>query len=660
MSSRVLIACAALTLSACSQPAAPPPPAALKNVLIVTIDTLRADRVGIYGAKNVATPNMDALAREGAWAPQADAHVPLTRPSHVSLFTGRYPAEHGIRDNVAPPLRADVPLLSERFQHDGFATAAFIGSVVLERQSGLARGFDQYFDRLPPGADRRGGDEVVAEAVDWMKGKPKFFAWVHLYDPHAPYVPPGRYAAEYADRPYDGTVAWCDELIGRLVEALRHQGALDNTLLVVTSDHGEALGDHGEDVHGYFVYEATLHVPLIIRGPGVRAGTRLEGVARTVDLFPTIVELARLGGGAPVTSGRSLAPALGGFDSAASADSLTAGGHRTDEPSFSESLMPLLQYGWSDLRAVRDGRWKYILAPKPELYDLDRDPGELHNLVDAEPARARALRGGIEARLKLEQATAHTESAAAGIPPEMLERLGALGYIGAGASPGRKSTGVDPKDKVAEYKALRELMQQGLIAIRSGRPADAVAPLQAAARRGVDSYENHYYLARAYTALERWREAAAEYGRAIAKLPGDAAAWRGLGESRVGLHDGPGAVRAFEKLVALAPDDAVARMQLGETYRDVAHYDEAARVIREALAIDPKPAQYWNSLGTVLGAGGRMADAEKAFAEAETREPANGMYAYNRGLALQRLGRRDQALEQIKRAADLGYPPRAR
>jgi choline-sulfatase len=638
----------ALALSACSQPpATPPPPAPLKNVLVVTIDTLRADRLGIYGARNVATPNMDALAREGAWAPQADAHVPLTRPSHVSLFTGRYPAEHGIRDNVAPPLRGDVPLLSERFQHDGFATAAFIGSVVLERQSGLARGFDQYFDQLPPGADRRSGDAVVAEAVEWMNGKPKFFAWVHLYDPHGPYVPPGRYATEYADRPYDGTVAWCDELIGRLVDALRRQGTLDNTLLVVTSDHGEALGDHGEDVHGYFVYEATLRVPLIIRGPGVRAGTRLEGVARTVDLFPTIVELARLGGGATASSGRSLAPAL-------------AGQRMDDQPSFGESLMPLLQYGWSDLRAVRDGRWKYILAPKPELYDLDRDPGELHNLVDAEAGRARALRGSIEARLELEERTAHTESAAAGIPPEMLERLGALGYIGAGASPGRKSTGVDPKDKVADYKALRELMQQGLIAIRSGRPADAVAPLQAAARRGVDSYENHYYLARAYTALERWREASAEYERAIAKLPGDAAAWRGLGESRVGLHDGPGAVRAFEKLVALAPGDAVARMQLGETYRDEAHYDEAARVIREALAIDPKPAQYWNSLGTVLGAGGRMADAEKAFAEAETREPANGMYAYNRGLALQRLGRRDEALVQIKRAADLGYPPRAR
>ena len=289
MTPRILLAVAVMALGACAQPPAVAPPRAPTSVLVVTIDTLRADRLGVYGAANVATPNMDALARQGAWAPQADAHVPLTRPSHVSLFTGRYPAEHGVRDNVAPPLRADVPLLAERFQRNGFATAAFLASVVLDRQAGLARGFDLYADRFAPGADRRPGDEVVAQALEWIKGKPRSFAWVHLYDPHAPYLPPGRYATEYADRPYDGTVAWCDELVGRLVDALRQAGTLDTTLLIVTSDHGEALGEHGEDVHGFFVYEATLRVPLIIRGPGVQAGTRLEGVARTVDLFSTIV-----------------------------------------------------------------------------------------------------------------------------------------------------------------------------------------------------------------------------------------------------------------------------------------------------------------------------------------------------------------------------------
>jgi choline-sulfatase len=637
--------------AACGMPdPAPQGPTVPSSVLIVTIDTLRADRVGVYGAKDVETPNIDRLAREGALASQADVHTPLTRPSHVSLFTGRYPDEHGVRDNISPPLAPNVPLLAEHFQRAGIPTAAFIASAVLDRQSGLARGFDVYSDRFEAGADRKPGDVVAAEAIAWLRRKTKFFAWVHLYDVHAPYVPPGAYAARYANRPYDGTVAWADEVVGRLVTALRYGGALDRTLVIVTSDHGEALGEHGEDVHGYFVYEATLRVPLIIRGPGVTAGTRLPGVARTIDLFPTIVAMTGIGGAGPATPGRNLAPLL-------------RGAAMEELPSFAESLVPLLHYGWSDLRAVRDGRWKYILAPRPELYDLEKDPGELKNLVDADPAKATAMRTSLEARLRAELSMVRTETAKAGVSPEQLERLGALGYVGPGrpVSPKRVSAkAADPKDKLADYKALSGLMQEGLVALRAGRPADAVAPLQAVARRGIDSYESHFYLARAYAGLERWREAADEYDKALAKLPDDVEAWRGLGMSRVGLRDGAGAVRAFDKLVALAPRDAVALMQLGEAYRDVARYQDATRVIREALAIDPKPAQYWNSLGTVLGASGQMADAERAFGEAGIREPNNGSYAYNRGLALQQLGRRDEALVQLQRAADLGYPPRAR
>ena len=650
MSVRASCAFVALALgAACATPdPARPGSTAPSSVLIVTIDTLRADRVGVYGSKDVETPNIDRLAREGAWAPQATVHVPMTRPSHVSLFTGRYPDEHGVRDNISPPLAANVPLLPERFQRAGFATGAFIASAVLDRQSGLARGFDVYSDRFEPGADRKPGDVVAAEATGWLAGKQRFFAWVHLYDVHAPYVPPEPYASKYAGRPYDGTVAWSDEVVGRLIKALRDAGTLDRTLVIVTSDHGEALGEHGEDVHGYFVYEATLRVPLVIRGPGIAPGTRLGGAARTIDLFPTIVEMMGLGGES-AASGRSLAPAL-------------KGGAANDQPSFAESLVPLLHYGWSDLRAVRDGRWKYILAPKPELYDLENDPGELKNLVDVDPAKASAMRASLETRLRAEKTAVRTDTAAAGIPPEQLERLGALGYIGAGAGrpSGGHTGGADPKDKLADYKALSGLMRQGLVALRAGRPAEAVEPFKAVARRGVDSYESHYYLARAYSGLERWREASAEYERAIARLPADIESWRGLGVSRVGLRDGTGAVRAFEKLVTLAPRDPVALMQLGEAYRDVGRNQDAARVIREALAIDPKPAQYWNSLGTVLGAGGQMLDAERAFGEAATREPGNGLYPYNRAVALQQLGRRDEAIVQMKRAADLGYPPRVR
>lgn len=626
----------------------PPPaerPSVATNVLVITIDTLRADRVGVYGASNVETPNIDRLAHEGAWAPQTDVPVPLTRPSHISLLTGRYPAEHGIRDNLSPPLKEDVPLLEELFQQRGFATAAFVSSSVLDRQSGLGRGFDVYSDHFEGGADQRTGDAVTSEAIGWLRNppKPKFFAWVHLYDPHAPYTPPEPYLSRYANRPYDGEVAFCDEQVGRLVGALRGAGTLDTTLVVVTSDHGEALGEHGEDVHGYFVYESTLRVPLVLRGPGISPGTRIETLARTVDLFSTILDLTGLGAALQRSSGRSLAPAF-------------HGARLTDEPAFAESLVPLLHYGWSDLRAVRDGRWKYILAPRSELYDLESDPGEQHNVAVEQQTRAAAMRSGLEQQLKKEASSSSRPSpSAAGIPADLLERLGSLGYVSPGGSVDRKSAGADPKDKINEYRALSSQMQQALVALHAGRSTEAAAHLEQVRRQGLDSYEVHYYLGRSYAAQQRWRDAVKEYERATTLFPGGGEAWRGVGEGRVALHDSRGAVKAFETLTSLAPQDAVALMQLGEAYRDLARWDEAARTIQRALAIDAGPAQYWNSLGTVLGGGGKMADAERAFAEAAKREPTSGLYRYNHGLALQQLGRRDEAAAEFRQAAALGY-----
>jgi choline-sulfatase len=643
------MACAA---SACSQPAQQHSPSVAQNVLLITIDTLRADRVGVYGAANVATPNIDRLAREGAYARHATAHVPLTRPSHVSLFTGLYPAEHGIRDNVSPAVPPDVPLLAERFKARGHTTAAFVSSVVLTRQSGLARGFDHYSDRFELGEDdarflntiQKGGDEVTSEAAAWIrKQQGRFFAWVHLYDPHDPYEPPGKYAVEYADRPYDGEVAWTDELVGRLLAALDGANA-GNTLVIITSDHGEGLGEHGEDVHGYFVYETTLHVPLVVRGPGVKPGTVVDPVVGSVDLFPTMLEMAGLGSDMPRNSGRSLRAAL-------------AGDRLDEEPAFAESLVPLVHYGWSDLRVVRDGRWKYILAPRPELYDLSRDPRELQNLGEAEPARARAMRAGLEQRLRAEQTTARRDTAAAAIPPELLEKLGALGYVSPGGPSGGKASGADPKDKLEEYKALNTLMRQGMLALRAAQPAESAEHFQGLVARGVDSFEVHYYLGRAYSAMRRWREAAHEYERAAEKLPAYAAAWQGLGESRVALKDRRGAAAAFEKLIALSPRDALARVQLGEAYRDLGRGEDAARAMREAVKLDPAPASYWNSLGMVLGGNGSMAEAEQAFMEASKRDADNPQYIYNRGLALERMGRTHEAEAQFRHAAELDFPP---
>ena len=646
------ITCSAVASASCSREPAPGGATTARNVLFITIDTLRADRLGVYGAKNVQTPNIDDLARQGAWARDATVQVPLTRPSHISMFTGRYPAEHGIRDNVAPTLSADVPLLAEFFERNGFATAAFVSSVVLTRQSGLARGFGHYSDRFEIGEDdarflntiQKRGDVVVAEALEWLKDKKHFFAWVHLYDPHDPYEPPGRYAVQYAERPYDGEVAWSDELVGRLVARLRDSGQLGDTIVVLTSDHGEGLGEHGEDVHGYFVYETTLRVPLVVRGPGVTPGTRIDTLVRSIDVFPTLLELAGIDGSAPPTSGRSLGPALRGEP-------------MRPAPSFGESLVPLIHYGWSDLRSVRDGAWKYVLAPRPELYNLEQDPAELKNLVEAEPGRARALRNGIEQQLRAEQAGSRRDATAAAVPPDLLEKLGALGYVSAGRAPDATAAGADPKDKLDEYKALNTLMRQGLIALREGRHAEALQHFGGLRGRGVDSFEVHYYRGRAYTALRRWREAEDAYSQAVKKLPAYAAAWRALGESRVALRDLRRAAAAYEKLIALEPRDALAQMRLGEIYRDTGRAEDAVRRMRAALDLDPGPASYWNSLGMVLGGAGRMDEAERAFSEAVSRDSENPQYVYNRGLALQRLGRRHDAIVQFRRAADMGFPP---
>jgi arylsulfatase A-like enzyme/Flp pilus assembly protein TadD len=654
--------------------------------VIVTIDTLRADRLGCYGSTTVATPRLDRIAREGALAPDASAHVPLTRPSHVTLFTGLLPASHGIRDNVSPALDAKVPLLAETLHAAGFRTAGFVSSVVLSRQSGLQRGFDTYSDAFDVDDDdarflntiQKRGDGPTAEAIAWLEKEApsgaRLFAWLHLYDPHDPYEPPEPYASRYADRPYDGEVAYADELVGRLDDALTRLKLRDDTLLVVTADHGEGLGEHGEEVHGYFVYETTLRVPLLVRGPGVTAGTRLPVTAHTSDLLPTVQALAGLAPPAR-TDGRSLARAL-------------AGGAAPDaSATYAESLTPLLHYGWSDLRALRDGRFKYILAPRPELYDLRDDPHELRNLAEADGARAQAMRAALLRRLSGETRAAATVS----VPEDVLEKLGALGYVGGGS--GAAPTGADPKDKLEDYKAINRLVREGLTRLHDRDFAGSAERFRALQARGIDSFEAHYYLGRALVGLARWREAATQFEGALRWQPAYVAAHEALATCRERTGDTRGALaalregqrrsprdprlldaeaslqrrlgnpaearRAYEAMLPLAPKDALVRVQLGELYRDAGDPARGAALLREAVALDPSSASYWNALGMVLGGQDALADAEKAFREAVARDPRSARYRFNLGLALERQGRRDEARAAFRDAlaADPAFAP---
>jgi choline-sulfatase len=425
---------AALVSTACSRATQEPPGA--QRVVFITIDTLRADHVGAYGYTKARTPNLDAIAKDGTMFERAYAAAPITLPSHATLMTGRYPPGHGSRDNGLR-ISTGVPTLAEAFKAKGFDTAAFVAAFPLDHQFGLNRGFDVYGDHIPRGPDGRVANErpasqVVDEAIAWLRTKdqgprPKdpFFLWVHFFDPHAPYGDPssGRPAL---DR-YDDEIATVDREIGRLLAALGNARA--QTLVVVAGDHGEAFGEHGEYAHSIFVYDTTLRVPLMMNGPGVPAALRIGEAVTLADVAPTVGRLT--GAAMKDTDGADLLPVLRG----------RALGRRE---LYAESFAPLVEFGWAPLRSVRSGAWKLVAAPKPELFDVENDPGEAKNLIDAQPTTGRDL----EARAN--RYSGAELPSAAGADREAAERLRALGYAsGSATRKPQSATGgrPDPKDR---------------------------------------------------------------------------------------------------------------------------------------------------------------------------------------------------------------------
>lgn len=644
--------------------------------MLVTIDTLRADRLGCYGASDVSTPNLDRIATEGAMATRAMAHVPLTRPSHTSLFTGMFPTRHGIRDNITPARVPEVPTLATVTKAAGFRTAAFVSSIVLAGDRGLERGFDVYSDELSSDSDsedlpflnelQRAGDRTLSEAVSWLgsNAEARLFAWIHLYDPHEPYEPPEPYRTRYADRLYDGEVAWSDELLGRLYEELQSLGLRDDTLLVVTSDHGEGLGEHRETLHGFFVYETTLSVPLLIRGPGVVPGTRIENLVQTVDLLPTLVEMLGLPPVQnPEASGVSLASALRGEP------------YRREPVAYAESLVPLLHFGWSDLRSIRRGKWKYIQAPRPELYDLESDPMEIRNLADSQPELVKGMRGALGEELDRERAVSSDERSA--IPQDLLDKLGALGYVGSAAPVESASPGADPKDKIDEFRVANQLIREGVRLLHEKDYEGSVARYRKLLELEIASFEIHFNLARGLLALERFDEAERHFADATRRLPSQLEAWEGLAQSRSAQGDAKGALaavkegqraipqeaalyqregaiflrmgrgeeaeEAYETAVGLAPKDALLRARYGELLRDLGRIEDSIQRLREATEIDPKTPAYWNSLGMTLGGNARLPEAEAAFRKAVELDNDNPRYAFNLGLILMRQNRKKEA-----------------
>ena len=404
------------------------------GLVIVTLDTTRADHLSVYGYVDVSLPHLERLAATGVVFDQAMSVGALTLPAHTSLFTGLLPPAHGVRDNGDPGLGDSHVTLAEVLQARGFRTAAFVGSAVLDAARGLAKGFDRYggvrLDRGDAQGFQRRGDEVMDGAVDWLAGvgSAPFFLWTHLYDPHRPYDPPPPFDAMHD--PYVGEIAFADEQIGRLLQALEVRALTDRTIVVVVGDHGEARGDHGERDHGVFLYQSVLRVPLIVRAPGMPAG-RIADVVRLTDIMPTVLDL--LGVSRPPSDGATFAGALHGHARPAELEA------------YAESLYPR-HLGWSPLFALRSGRYKLIDAPRPELYDLESDPFEARNIYQQ--------RRGVAAAMTERVARIRTAAGATVAPrdfevsPELRRRLGALGY--ASGDPGGSIPGSgqspDPKD----------------------------------------------------------------------------------------------------------------------------------------------------------------------------------------------------------------------
>ena len=675
-----LIAAAAGASIACSHT---PRQITARHFVLVTIDTLRADRVGVYGGSGL-TPRLDRMARDGAFAAHATAHVPLTRPSHATFFAGRLPGEIGVRDNLSPAELPPTPLLAEMLKGAGFRTAAFVSSIVLDRRGGFARGFDRYEDSFPKtdNADlaatlQKPGAETVRAALAWLdeqRGADRLFLWVHLYEPHDPYEPPEPYAARYRDRPYDGEVAYADALAGQLDDALQRLGLASHTLLAVASDHGEGLGEHEETLHGFFVYETTLAVPLILRGPGIVAGGKIEANVGLVDLLPTSLDL--LGVTPPrgwQAAGNSLAAALRGGAAPTAAS-----------PQYAESLVPLLHFGWSDLRVLRRGSMKYVLAPRPELYDLAADPHETRNLADQRPTEAAALRASL-AKMLEEERRVRIAPGEAAVPADQLERLGALGYASGGAT--TSTPGADPKDKIGEFRHANEVMRSGILALNRREFAAAARGFEELLAAGIESFEAHLYLARALAGLRQPDRAAPHFEQAARRAPLLEEAWVGWAEARFAIDGAAPALRivreartknprgaqlalleadlslrlrrpeeaiaALSAALPLMPHDAAIRERLGTLQRDLGQVDAALASFRDAVAVDASSASAWNALGMTLGGNGRLDEAERAFRNAIERDPTDHRYQFNLGLALARQGRGREARPYFERALQL-------
>jgi len=675
----------AISLPGCSRPRASHV-TGRPNVLLVTIDTFRADRM-----TPELTPTIARLAARGLAFTRARTTVPLTLPAHTTIMTGALPPAHGVRENGATGLDERHPTIARLLKDDGYQTAAFVGAFVLDRRFGLAQGFDDYDDHIR--RDLRATERLEAErpasavidrALEWLDRRSNtapFFVWIHLYDPHAPYTPPEewlvRAQARSASRPapangnqerYDGEIMYADSQLGRVVDWLTKRDLDQQTLIVVAGDHGEGLGDHGERTHGMLLYDSTVRVPLVIRGPGVPARSMSE-VVSLIDVAPTILRAAGLSPSAEMT-GRDLLASRTTSPASAGAES------------YSETEYPHVA-GWSTLQALTDGRLKTIRSSSSmELYDVVRDPAEEHDLASAESAAGRAMSSRIDGIAGRGDAPP-----AAALSPETAERLRALGYVAGSSSPTPVGVLPNPATKIATWNAFEDALTRlnagradalpelrRLAAVEpeaavfqttfaralkdAGRPLDAVDVYRrAAARWPADAMLLHDLAVAAREAAQKGgkergaldAEASRAERAALALLPGSPLVHNGLGLLAVDANDLAAAAREFERAAALDPDNATYWVNLGNALRSGGDRGGADRAYHRALSLDARNPDALNGAGVLLVEAHRAADAAPLFERATEASPDFVEARLNLGIALQESGEPARAADMYRR-----------
>ncbi len=612
------------------------------NLLVVTLDTTRADRLGAYGFNRGTTPHLDALAEDAVVFEHATSAVPLTFPSHTTIFTGEYPTRHGIRDNGGFFLDPSATTMAEVLKGAGYQTGAFIGAWVLESRWGLSQGFDKYSDQfdlskykvISLGTVQKKGEEVVNDALAWLdtvKTK-KFFGWVHLYDAHTPYEPPEPFASRFPNQPYLGEIAYADAQVGRLLDWLKANGLDRNTVVVITGDHGESLGEHGEATHAYFVYDSTMHVPLIVKTPWNDKG-RNKSMVSLADIFPTVLDLI------------GLPPVKGPIDGTSLALGIVNPSAPVGGTAYAETYFPRYHFGWQHLRSLRSNEYTYVDAPEPELYDRRTDPGETSNIYKAFSARAEDLRLKLEAIARVDQGKAPERKS---LDPDTLQRLAALGYVGNVIDVNPDAVLPDPKVKLPLFQKMnraKDLAQDDDV-------EGATKLLQSVVAEDPNIMDAHLTLGNWLVRLKRGEEAIASFRHALALKPDDDIALGNLARlflSRGRKSDAEDAIRVFETALARNPKNPQAWFQLAVLAMDMGDADRAKHAFVRAAEENPKMGAAWIGQGALAFSASRLAEAEQMIRKGLELEPEAKGGRYNLARVLEARGRFDEA-EALYRA----------